>query len=197
MFCFSSRAGELIPRIGERALLIFGATLSGAGFVAFALLDEQRGYALSILPGVLLLGVGMTCVVAPLTTAVMSSVPDTATGVASAVNNALTRFASLLAVSLLSLVMAHGFAASLGVQLDRSGLPVSARKQLIASQSRLHDAPIPNGLTTRQQVEVDSLLDRAFLFGFQLVMLGCGAISLAGALAVLLLLPKHSLLSEN
>src|SRR5216683_1413783 len=59
-----------------------------------------------------------------LTTAVMSSVPDNAAGIASAVNNALTRFASLLAVSLLSLVMAHGFEASLDAQLDRSGLPI-------------------------------------------------------------------------
>src|SRR6202044_1206546 len=131
MFVFSSRVGGLIPMIGERALLVFGATLSGAGFLAFALLDGQRGYTYSILPGVLLLGAGITAAVAPLTNAVMSSVPDTAAGIASAVNNALTRFASLLAVSLLSLVMAHGFEASLNAQLNQSGLPSNARQQLI------------------------------------------------------------------
>src|ERR1700733_4009244 len=192
MFVFSSRVGGLIPMIGERALLVFGAILSGAGFFAFALLDGQRGYTFAILPGVLLLGIGITCAVAPLTNAVMSSVPDAATGIASAVNNAVTRFASLLAVSLLALFMAHGFAASLDVQLNRSGLPVKAREQLIASQSHLHDTPVPVGLTISEQAEAGSLLDRAFLSGFQLVMFTCAAFSLAGALAVFVLLPKRS-----
>lgn len=192
MFIFSSRVGDLIPRIGERALLAVGATLSGAGFAAFALLDGQRGYVFAILPGVLLLGAGITLVVAPLTTAVMSSVPETATGIASAVNNALSRFAGLLAVSLLSLVLARGFGASLDAQLGRSALPVRAREQLTASQSHLHDTPIPTDLTANQRIEVGSLIDRAFLSGFQLVMFSCAAGSLAGALAVLFLLPRSS-----
>jgi hypothetical protein len=127
----------------------------------------------------------------------MSSVPDNAAGIASAVNNALTRFASLLAVSLLSLVMAHGFEASLDAQLDRSGLPIKAREQLTTNQSHLHDAPIPSGLTISQRIEVGSLLDRAFLSGFRLVMFTCAVLSLTGALAVLFLLPKSSLTSEN
>jgi hypothetical protein len=78
------------------------------------------------------------------------------------------------------------------VQLGRSGLPVKAREQLIASQSHLHDTPIPVGLTISEQAEVGSLLDRAFLSGFQLVMFTCAAFSLAGALAVFVLLPKRS-----
>jgi hypothetical protein len=106
----------------------------------------------------------------------MSSVPDAAAGIASAVNNALTRFAGLLTVSLLTLVMTHGFEANLHAQLGRSGLLVNARKQLIASQSHLHDALVPSGLTVYQRSEVGSLLDRVFLSDFQLAMFTCAVL---------------------
>jgi hypothetical protein len=190
MFFFSARVGALIPRIGEFVLLSLGATLAGAGFLAFALLDHQQKYVFGILPGVLLLGAGMTCAVAPLTTAVMSSVPERQTGIASAVNNALSRLAGLLAVSLLSLVLAHGFAMSLRTQLDQSALPSEVRSQIIAGRSRLHDAPIPAGLTKNQRATAMSMLDTAFLSGFRLVMFFCAFGSWAGALAVFVLLRK-------
>lgn len=184
MFFFSARVGALIPKAGERALLFTGA--------AFALLDSLQGYVLAVLPGVLLLGVGMTLAVAPLTTTVMSSVPEGETGIASAVNNALSRLASLVAVSLLSVVLAHGFATSLVVQLDQSGLPVEARDQMIANQSRLHDTPILTSLTQKQRIEAASLLDRAFLSGFRSVMLACTIGAWSGAVSVLVLLPKRT-----
>ncbi|WP_263357686.1 MFS transporter [Acidicapsa ligni] len=188
MFVFSARVGDLIPRIGERVLLALGAALAGAGFIAFALLDQQQSYVFGILPGVLLLGAGMTCAVAPLTTAVMSSVLDHQTGIASAVNNALSRMGGLLAVSVLSLVLAHGFAVSLQRQLDRSGLPVEARNQMVAGKSRIHDIPIPAGLTEEQRIRATSILDMSFLSGFRLVMFSCAFTSLAGAVVVLVLL---------
>ncbi len=191
MFFFSAHVGALIIKIGERVLLSVGATLAGAGFAAFALLDRLHGYMLAIFPGVFLLGIGMTVVVAPLTTAVMSSVPENETGVASAVNNALSRLAALVAVSLLALALAQGFATSLGVQLRQSSLPVETREQMVANQARLHDTPIPSGLTQQQHAEAASLLDRAFLTGFRLVMLACAISTWSGALAVLILLPKR------
>jgi len=173
-------------------LMISGAAFSGTGFVAFALLDSQQGYVFSILPGVLLLGVGITLAVAPLTNAVMSSVLESDTGIASAVNNAVSRLAGLLAVSLLSLVLAHGFTAHLRAQLQQSSLPVETRGQLIANRSRLRDTPIPAALTREQQIEAASILDHAFLSGFRLVMLACATASWSGALAVIVLLRKRT-----
>ena len=191
MFLFSARVGALVPRVGERLLLCLGAALAGIGFAAFAWLDVNPGYALSILPPVLLLGCGMTLCVAPLTNAVMSSVPPTQTGIASAVNNALSRLAGLVAVSLLALVLAHGFVSSLTDRLAHSTLPPEAREQMLANQARLHDIPIPPGLTQPQRVQAVQLLDQAFLAGFHSVMLVCAISAWAGGLAVLLLLPKH------
>ena len=197
MFVFSTRVGALIPKIGERVLLSVGATLAGAGFVAFALSDGLNGYIRAILPGVLLLGAGMTCAVAPLTAAALSSVPEGQTGIASAVNNALSRLAGLISVSLLSLVLAHGFATTLSIRLDHSGLPVEAREAMIANQSRLHETPIPPGLTADQKAEAESLLNVAFLSGFRSVMFGCAAGAWAGALAVLVLMRKSAALPDG
>jgi EmrB/QacA subfamily drug resistance transporter len=192
MFLFSSRVGSFIPILGERLLMSVGATFAGTGFVAFALLDNRNGYLAAVLPGVLLLGVGMTLVVSPLTTSVMSSVPESDTGVASAVNNTLSRLASLVAVSLLSLVLVHGFNANLSAELHRSNLPVESRNQMIANQSRLHDTPIPTGLSPEQRTEAAALLDQSFLAGFRLVMFACAAGAWLGALVVLVLLPKRT-----
>jgi Major Facilitator Superfamily len=189
MFLFSSRVGALVPRAGERLLLFIGAALAGMGFATFALLDGLHGYALSVLPAVLLLGFGMTLSIAPLTNAVMSSVPENETGIASAVNNTLSRLAGLVAVSLLALVLAHGFVVSLGAQLGQSGLPVEVRNQMFANRARLHDIPIPAGVTSGQRAESVSILDGAFLAGFRSVMLVCAISAWSGGLAVLLLLP--------
>jgi EmrB/QacA subfamily drug resistance transporter len=192
MFLFSARVGALVPRFGERFLLSLGAALAGAGFAAFAWLDTLHAYFLSVLPPVVILGCGMTLCVAPLTSAVMSSVEENQTGIASAVNNALSRLAGLVAVSLLALLLAHGFVASLTAQLAHSGLPAEVQAQFLNNRARLHDIPIPAGLPPGQRVQAAALLDAAFLAGFRLVMMACAISSWSGALAVLLLLPATS-----
>jgi hypothetical protein len=132
----------------------------------------------------------MTLCVPPLTYAVMSSVAENQTGIASAVNNALSRLAGLVAVSLLALLLAHGFVASLSAQLAHSGLPVEVRAQFLNNRARLHDIPIPAGLAPGSVPRLLRCIDGAFLAGFRLVMLACAVSSWSGMLAVLLLLPK-------
>jgi EmrB/QacA subfamily drug resistance transporter len=194
LFVFSARVGSLVPRVGERLLMCAGAALVGTGFAAFAWLSSLppslNGYALSVLPPVLLLGCGLTLAVAPLTNAVMSSVPPTQTGIASAVNNAISRLAALLAVSVLALVLAHGFVTTLRAQLAHSTFPIEAQQQMWENRARLHDIPLPAGLSPVQRNETARLLDQAFLAGFRSVMLVCAFSAWGGGVAVLLLLPK-------
>ena len=118
--------------------------------------------------------------------------PETQTGIASAVNNALSRLAGLVAVSLLALLLAHGFVANLTAQLAHSSLPAEVREQMLANQARLHDIPIPAGLPQSQRAQAAALLDQAFLAGFRSVMLACAISAWCGGLAVLLLLPKST-----
>jgi hypothetical protein len=191
MFFFSARVGAMAARVGERWLLSAGGLCAGAGFCLFAALSGRGDYWRGLLPGVLLLGAGVTLAVAPLTTAVMSSVPPEKTGVASAVNNALSRLAGLVSVSVLMFVLAHGFRSRLGDELARSNLPAAAQHAMTAAEARLHDTPIPVGLAEAQRAEVAGMLDRAFLVGFRTAMLCCAASCWAGALAVLVLLRRR------
>ncbi|HEY3988233.1 MAG TPA: MFS transporter [Acidobacteriaceae bacterium] len=190
MFFFSARVGAMAARVGERRLLAGGAACAGVGFLLLAALSDAGGYWRSLLPGVLLLGVGMTLAMAPLTTAVMSSVDESRTGIASAVNNALSRLGGLLAVSVLVFVLAHGFASRLGDDLGKSNLPVAARQEMTAQQARLHDTPIPSGLSEQQRAEAARMLDRAFLAGYRNVMFWCAVSAWLGGLAVVVLLRR-------
>ena len=96
-------AGKLASVHGPRALLTAGPLLAGAGFFLLAILPGEPGgsYARTYLPGMVVLGVGMGLTVAPLTSAVMGSVDGHHAGVASGVNNAVARAASLLAIAAL------------------------------------------------------------------------------------------------
>jgi EmrB/QacA subfamily drug resistance transporter len=192
MFFFSARVGAMAERFGERWLLAGAAICAGVGFLLFAALSAEGTYWRSLLPGVLLLGVGLTLAVAPLTTAVMSSVPQEKTGIASAVNNALSRLAGLAAVSVLVFVLAHGFSSRLAIELEHSNLPAAAQQQMTAQQARLHDTPIPGGLTQAQHAQAAGMLDQSFFAGFRSVMFSCAVSSWLGALAVLVLLRKQN-----
>ncbi len=188
MFFFSARVGAMATRVGERWLMAGGGACAGGGFLLFAALSGAGGYWRSLLPGVLLLGAGLTLAVAPLTTTVMSSVPQEKTGIASAVNNALSRLAGLLAVSALVFVLAQGFSSRLARELNRSSLPAADRQEMTSQQARLHDTPVPSGLSQQQHAEAVGMLDRAFVAGYRTVMLCCAVSSWLGALAVVLLL---------
>ena len=113
MLGFSAQAGRLGQRIGARIPMTVGPLVLGAGLVLLAGIEPGDDYLASILPGVVVFGVGMTTFVAPLTTAVLGALPDEHAGTASAVNNAIARLAQLLASA--ALPAAAGLSASTAV----------------------------------------------------------------------------------
>lgn len=101
MLLFSARAGALAERIGPRWPMAVGPVVMAAGMLLLLRLSPGGSYWSTVLPAVLVFGAGLALTVAPLTATVMAGVPDRYSGVASAVNNALSRGAGLLAVALL------------------------------------------------------------------------------------------------
>ncbi len=99
----SSRVGGLAGRIGSRLFMTAGPLLAAAGMAFLYGLSPGDGYALYIFPGVALFGLGMALLVAPLTVTVMSSVDAHDSGIASGVNNAVSRVAGLIVIALLGL----------------------------------------------------------------------------------------------
>lgn len=101
--------GSLAQRIGPRLPLTIGPVIVAAGFALLLRIDASArgwtGYWIEVFPGVLILAIGMAIAVAPLTTAVLSSVDDSHTGSASGLNSAVARTAGMMATALLGGVL--------------------------------------------------------------------------------------------
>jgi EmrB/QacA subfamily drug resistance transporter len=99
MLTLSARAGRLAYRIGPRLPMSIGPCVVGLGMALLARPPGTRSYVVAVLPGMVVLGLGLALTVAPLTATALNSAPDSYSGVASAVNNCVARLGSLIAVA--------------------------------------------------------------------------------------------------
>jgi EmrB/QacA subfamily drug resistance transporter len=108
MLLLSAKSGELGERIGPRIPLTVGPLLCAAGMLLMLRVGEDASYVRDVLPALLVLGLGMTTLVAPLTATVLASVDVSRAGLASGINNAAARAAGLLAVAALPMLAGMG-----------------------------------------------------------------------------------------
>jgi EmrB/QacA subfamily drug resistance transporter len=104
MLVGSARAGALAQRIGPRIPLTLGPLIIAAGLLLMAQIDPGDSYVAHVLPAVLVFGIGLTLVVAPVTATVLAAVDSSHSGIASGVNNAVARVAGLLAVAVVPIL---------------------------------------------------------------------------------------------
>jgi EmrB/QacA subfamily drug resistance transporter len=103
LLLFSSRVGKLSYRLGPRLFMTIGPLIAAAGMFLLANFKPGDSYLTFLLPCVLLFGIGLVLLVAPLTTTVMASVNESSSGIASGINNAVSRIAGLVVIALLGL----------------------------------------------------------------------------------------------
>ena len=133
----STAAGHMSERIGITLPLTIGPLLSGVGIATFALPGAGGSYWVTFFPGMVVLGLGLAAAVAPLTTAVLSSVDDEFEGVASGVNNAVARLGNLLAIGGLGIIIVQRFSTQLDRALVQAGAPAQVRQTLDAQALQL------------------------------------------------------------
>ncbi|MEA1083185.1 MFS transporter [Sphingomonas sp. CD22] len=103
--------GRTTERIGPRWPLTVGPIVTGLGFLLLVRVDPTGSYWTSVMPGMIVVALGMAGAVAPLTTAVLSSVDQAHTGTASGFNSAIARTGGLIATALAGAVIAQTGAA--------------------------------------------------------------------------------------
>ncbi len=101
MILLAARSGALAQRIGPRRQMIVGPFVLAASLAGMSRITAGSDYLLHVFPAVLLFGLGLVITVAPLTATVLGAVEDRRVGVGSAINNAVARIASLLAIAVL------------------------------------------------------------------------------------------------
>lgn len=105
MILLSSRMGALAGRHGPRLFMTFGPLVMAAGSLLLVNVREDFDYWTQVLPGIVVFGLGLTATVSPLTAAVLGAIESERSGIASAVNNAVSRVAGLLAIAAIASVV--------------------------------------------------------------------------------------------
>jgi len=148
LLLLSPPVGRLAGHIGARPLMTAGPMLAGVGLALLTRLQHGGDYLTTVLPGILVLGLGLALTVGPLTAVVLGAVEDRYAGVASGVNNAVARIAGLLAVALLPLL--GGLAGDTGTDFlagTRRALWVSAGLCAVGALCSLLTIPREAGRT--------------------------------------------------
>ncbi len=186
MSVLSRWSGGLVTRYGPKPPLVLGPLLTAAGYTLFVFSSAGAGYWKNFFPPIAIVGLGMAITVAPLTTTVMSSVPESQAGIASGVNNAIARTAGLIAIAVLGTVMLTVFRGELNRQLEQSQLPPAIARSVAAQSTRLAAITLPKNVDRATQRSVRRAIDRAFISGFRAIMSVGAVLAFSGAVSALI-----------
>lgn len=181
LFLLSRVFGGLSVRLGPRRLMVAGALVVALGMVLMTRLGPNANLWLVALPAGIVFGFGLSMLVAPLTAAVLSSVPPQLSGVGSAINNVAARVAGLLAVAGLGVVFSLSFDARLWAEYESESRADQRTPSVNATLERLRANP-----SGRFDGLEPALLERvraAQTDAFRTVLLVCAASSALGAAA--------------
>jgi len=184
IFALSRWAGGLVTRVGSRLPLTIGPLIVTIGFAVMALPTVAGSFWSALFPGIVVVGLGMAVTVAPLTTTVMNSAPREHSGVASGVNNAVSRIAGLVAIAAFGVVVVNVFASRMSPRLQELSLPANARAGVERELPKMAGAELNtvSELTTAQRADLHASIDASFTAAFRVALAGAAALALGAAL---------------
>lgn len=189
MFLLSRWSGGLVARVGSRLPLTIGPIVAALGLALYARAGIGGSYWTTFFPAVVVLGLGMAIVVAPLTTTAMTAVEAEHAGVASGVNNAVARVAGLIAIAVFGIVLVRNFDARASAALDRLQLSAPARTAIDRELPKMAGADIDAAIDEPQRVAARRAIDESFVAAFGVVMIAAAVVALAAAASGALIRP--------
>lgn len=176
----STPSGALADRIGPRLQMVVGPLLVAIGAVLLALSGAGNMYFVDFFPGLALLGVGMSVVIAPLTKSALSVEPELS-GAASGVNNAISRVAAVMAIAVIGAIVVSSFSADLNRMIVRSNLTQTQQTEILSQSNTLGDVVVPDTFTQKDRIAAQHAIDQAFANAFSLAMWTSSGLAIAGA----------------
>ena len=170
--------GAQADRLGARGPMTVGALLDTAGIFWLAIAVPGTNYWKDVLPGLMLFGLGMAVLIAPLTKSALA-VPASHAGAASGVNNAIARVAGLLSVAILGAVALNVFSSSLQTNLTTYGIEGDTKTAILDQRAKLAAIEIPANVPSSTADLIHQLVARSFTSSYQ-VVLGLAALMTAG-----------------
>jgi hypothetical protein len=181
LFFLSRWSGGLVNSHGAKLPLVAGPIIAALGYVLFTFPGIGGSYWTTFFPPVLVLGLGMAVSVAPLTTTVMNAVPKSRAGIASGVNNAVSRIGGLLGIAVLGIVIFYAFNRELDRRLESLELTAEARLSVDEQRVRLAGSELPSGIDLQTRIALEQAIDQSFVVGFRVVMMTAVGLALASA----------------
>ncbi|MGH9254060.1 MAG: MFS transporter [Vicinamibacterales bacterium] len=182
----SGWAGALVPVVGARVLLVAGPLITAAGFVLAALPGTDGDYWTTFFPAFVVMGLGMSVAVAPLVTVVMGSVESRRAGIASGINNAVSRAAGLLALAAMGVLVLTVFNRELDRRLAASQVRPAVVEQLVQQGVNLAATRPPASATPEEARELRTAINESFVAGFRWAMLTAAGLAVGSALVAAL-----------
>ncbi|MFI5028935.1 MAG: DHA2 family efflux MFS transporter permease subunit, partial [Solirubrobacterales bacterium] len=179
MFLLSPRWGRVASGSGPRLPMCAGPIVGGIGLLLLLGIGSEPSYAADVLPGILIFGLGLSATVAPLTATVLDSVDEHQVGIASGVNNGVSRVAGLLAIAVLGAVISAHFGSTLDEQLGPAPLSAKATRAVSAAKEKPLAVPEIKGLAPAEARRIEAAAGDASTSSFHL------GIGVAGLLMIL------------
>jgi len=189
LFGLSRWTGGFVGRYGAKLPLVVGPSIVAVALLMFARPGTGGSYWTTFFPAAVVLGIGMAVMVPSLTTAVMSALPQRQAGLASGVNNAVSRTAGLLAIAVFGILVASAFDRGLDDRLDDLDLAPEVRTTIDDRRSDLAALDVSDqSLDPAAAAAVGEAVDESFVAGFRLAMIVGAVMAVLSAVAAWVLI---------